>query len=208
MDPLRTLAALRALGASLELAKLGGAIEAACELHEAGARGSLREYHIHAPMASLLCSIGVSPAEASVASVADAWIEDWLAGVDPVPGVVELLASIPLPKTVVSNTNTPGLVERLCASFRIADQLAGCVTSIELGLRKPHAGMYRAALARAGAQPDEVLFVGDDPACDYFGPSALGIRSLLVSARPVAGVPERDRVASILELGAWLEARG
>ncbi len=198
---------LTALDASLHLARLPGSIEAACELHEAEARTTLREYHIHAPMESLLRALGIRGAEGAVAVLASAWIEDWLSGVHAIRGVDAVLASLPVPKTVVSNTNTPGLVEGLCASLGIEAQLAGFVTSIELGLRKPHGAVYEAALARAGMPRDQVLFVGDDAACDYFGPSALGIRSLLVSARPVAGVPERDRVASILELGAWIEER-
>lgn len=207
VDPVRTLALLRGLAPDLESAGLSDAIEAACQAHEAQARATLREYHIHAPMQSLLRSLGIASAEPSVGAVADAWIQDWLAKVGAVPGVGALLASIPVPKTVVSNTNTPGLVEGLCASFEIAGHLAGFVTSIQLGVRKPHESVYRAALARAASEPGEVLFVGDDPACDYFGPSALGIRAVLVSARPVAGVPEHDRIESILGLGAWIAER-
>jgi FMN phosphatase YigB (HAD superfamily) len=56
-------------------------------------------------------------------------------------------------------------------------------------------------------EPRDALFVGDHPECDYFGPSAAGMRAVLVSARPVEGVPEHLRVPSILQLGDWIGSR-
>ena len=49
-----------------------------------------------------------------------------------------------------------------------------------LGVRKPDPLFYRLVLAAAGAPPGQVLFVGDNFACDVAGPVAHGMRAALV----------------------------
>jgi putative hydrolase of the HAD superfamily len=53
------------------------------------------------------------------------------------------------------------------------------VLSFEVGVAKPDAGIYRAALAAVGAGPEEAVFV-DDQAWYCEGAEALGIRSFLI----------------------------
>jgi putative hydrolase of the HAD superfamily len=61
--------------------------------------------------------------------------------------------------------------------------------SFEVGVAKPDAGIYRAALDALGAQPEGSVFVDDQAGyCD--GAEALGIRSILIlrdDADPVEG---------------------
>lgn len=64
------------------------------------------------------------------------------------------------------------------------------VLSFEVGVAKPDAGIYRAALDALGARPEEAVFV-DDQAAYCEGAEALGIRSLLIvrdDADPAEGV--------------------
>jgi putative hydrolase of the HAD superfamily len=99
-----------------------------------------------------------------------------------------------------SNT-TRGIVDRL--GF---DQLFDTVVlSFELGVRKPDAGIYQAALAGIGAEPAEALFVDDQTAyCD--GARALGIETRLImrpTADPAEGFAEPNGhrvIASLIDL--------
>jgi putative hydrolase of the HAD superfamily len=64
------------------------------------------------------------------------------------------------------------------------------VLSFEVGVAKPDAGIYRAALDALGARPEEAVFV-DDQAAYCEGAEALGIRSFLIvreDADPAEGV--------------------
>jgi HAD superfamily hydrolase (TIGR01509 family) len=76
------------------------------------------------------------------------------------------------------------------------------VLSFELGVRKPDAGIYRAALDGVGARPGEALFVDDQTAyCD--GARALGIDTRLIvrpTAHPAEGfaAPNGHRVIASL----------
>ena len=54
------------------------------------------------------------------------------------------------------------------------------VSSAWVGARKPHARMYAAVLDEIGADPSDVLFVGDTWTCDVDGPRAYGLRPLYV----------------------------
>jgi FMN phosphatase YigB (HAD superfamily) len=80
------------------------------------------------------------------------------------------------------------------------------------GVRKPAPLFYELVLAAAGAPPEQVLFVGDNFACDVAGPVAHGMQAVLVRPdrmlRPgeelPAGVPV---ISHFRELPALLEAR-
>uniref|UniRef100_A0A7J3X820 HAD family hydrolase n=1 Tax=Thermofilum pendens TaxID=2269 RepID=A0A7J3X820_THEPE len=58
---------------------------------------------------------------------------------------------------------------------------------------------FRAVLARLGAQPDEVVHVGDDAVHDYENPRSVGVRAFLVSREEGRGDPP-EKLRSLLEL--------
>jgi putative hydrolase of the HAD superfamily len=79
------------------------------------------------------------------------------------------------------------------------------VLSFEVGVAKPDAGIYRAALAAVGAGPEEAVFVDDQPwYCE--GAEALGIRSFLIrrdDADPAEGfgaAGDRDVLSDLRSL--------
>jgi putative hydrolase of the HAD superfamily len=55
-----------------------------------------------------------------------------------------------------------------------------------VGASKPHPAMFRAALARAGAEPDATVHVGDHPVDDIHGAAALGIHTIWVNRKAIA----------------------
>jgi putative hydrolase of the HAD superfamily len=106
---------------------------------------------------------------------------------DSIPTMRELRAR-GLRTAVVSNCDhaTRPIVDELGLE-READAI---VLSFEVGVAKPDAGIYRAALDALGARPEEAVFV-DDQAAYCEGAEALGIRSFLIvreDADPAEGV--------------------
>jgi putative hydrolase of the HAD superfamily len=140
------------------------------------------------------------------AGFTDAYHADWCEGVEPIPGIREMLQRLGLPAAVVTNTYYPPLVAGQLRRFGLADSFQFVMTSVEHGFRKPHPTIYRRALATAGLDPADVLFVGDDAECDYHGPRTAGMRAVVVSSVPVARVRDDDRIGHILDLEPWLAA--
>jgi putative hydrolase of the HAD superfamily len=70
---------------------------------------------------------------------------------------------------------------------------------------KPGYGLYREALARAGAQAHEAVHVGDSYVNDILGARAAGIRGILLDRRGIHSAPlDCPRIASLTELPALL----
>ena len=63
--------------------------------------------------------------------------------------------------------------------FGIGKYFDDRVFSDELGIRKPEAGIFEAALEHLGLRPGEVVHVGDDLEADVAGSKALGFRAVL-----------------------------
>jgi putative hydrolase of the HAD superfamily len=57
------------------------------------------------------------------------------------------------------------------------------VISSEVGYRKPHPALYRAAMDSIGLPADRIVCIGDDPVNDYEGPRAAGFRAILLDRR-------------------------
>src|SRR3954468_14051848 len=79
----------------------------------------------------------------------------------------------------------------------------GVVTSAEVGAAKPDQRIFDAALALAGSDAAEAVYVGDSPANDIDGAAAAGIRAVLIE-RVLAAPPSRARIASLAELPSVL----
>jgi len=55
------------------------------------------------------------------------------------------------------------------------------VISADIGLRKPHPQSYHHLLETMSLAAEEILFVGDDPLCDVFGPKRVGMRTAWIN---------------------------
>ncbi len=167
---------------------------------ERDARQTLREPHWHTAAARLLERFRLRCERSAVTGFTDAYHADWCEGVEPIPGIREMLLRSGHPAAIVTNTYYPPLVPGQLQRFGLADSFQFITTSVEHGFRTPHPTIYQRALAAARLDPADVLFVGDDAECDYHGPKAAAIRAVVVSPVPVASVPEEDRIGHILEL--------
>lgn len=95
---------------------------------------------------------------------------------------------------VVSNVGFD--LRALFAGHGLAELVDAFTLSYEVGVMKPHAGLFRAACEALDVAPDEALMVGDNPRADG-GAADLGIRTLLLPYSPAG----RDHgLASVLRL--------
>lgn len=86
----------------------------------------------------------------------------------------------------------------LLGQMGVADVVSPVVLSVVHGRCKPHPSIYLHALAEAGVEAQNTLFVGDTVLPDHTAPTRLGIRSVLVGRHP--DVPTDESVDHILDL--------
>jgi putative hydrolase of the HAD superfamily len=108
---------------------------------------------------------------------------EWDANVAVHADAVELLGGVRrrgLKVGLVSNAIDPGVLMREDLLLHgIAELVDEAVFSSELGIRKPHPGIYRHVLDALGVEPSRALFVGDRVVEDVVGPSNVGMRTCL-----------------------------
>jgi putative hydrolase of the HAD superfamily len=93
---------------------------------------------------------------------------------------------------------TPGrTVRRHLERLGLLDPLAAQLFSDEVGVPKPSAQIFRAALDALGARPEETIHVGDLLRTDVAGARALGVRTVRIrqSYDDDERLPEADGVA-------------
>ncbi len=120
-------------------------------------------------------------------------------------GAVETLAALRdrgLRLGVISNTIQPGrYLDAGLARRGLLDLFAATVYSSDIGVAKPHPGIFRAALAALQVEPEHAVHVGDRLANDVAGAHAVGMRAVLVEVpQRVESDPEIVPDARIREL--------
>ncbi len=69
---------------------------------------------------------------------------------------------------------------KILDALGLADYLDTVTYSFDVGAEKPHPKIFRTALARANAMPEEVLMVGDSYEADYLGARRAGLHAALL----------------------------
>ena len=81
----------------------------------------------------------------------------------------------------------------------LTDAVDAVVFCRDAGYRKPAAQPFELLMARLGVEPDDCLFVGDDPRWDLVGPRGVGMEAVLIDRagsmdegdeRPIGGLTE------------------
>jgi len=70
----------------------------------------------------------------------------------------------------------------------------------DVGWRKPSERIFKFAMKNLGVQPDECLFVGDEPKWDLIGPRAVGIDAILIDRNGHVRHAERKPIKNLREL--------
>ena len=95
------------------------------------------------------------------------------------------------------------LVERDLAP--VADYLDVALTSVEVGLRKPHGSGYLALAKRLGVDPADMIYVGNEEK-DIVGANGVGMLSVLIDREGSgADFGQRRTITSLVELAVLKE---
>ena len=80
------------------------------------------------------------------------------------------------------------------------------VTSQETGITKPAPEIFLQAVKRAGVQPQEAIYVGDQYQIDVVGASRVGMRGVLIDRSDYyTGADEYPRIQSLEQVTAYLD---
>ena len=111
---------------------------------------------------------------------------------------------------LLSNTHWPReLHEQWLVDAGLLDLLDIRLYTSDMTHMKPHPEAFRALLSAVGVEPERAVFVGDRPRDDISGAQGVGMRTVLLTGRPVEGwdvVPDATlpSLAGLVELvDAW-----
>ncbi len=95
-----------------------------------------------------------------------------------VPGTTEMLATLKsrYPLGLLSNFTHPPAAQAILDNLGITSFFDVVLISGELGYRKPHSSVFRILVEKLGVDPEELVYVGDDPEPDIDGACSVGIR--------------------------------
>ena len=102
-------------------------------------------------------------------------------------------------------SNSTGTLEGQLVRLGLARFFQAILDSAVVGIQKPHPGIFKLALQRAGVEGSEAVLVGDTYATDVGGAQLAGLTGVLmdsVGAYPHATCP---RISSLPELARILE---
>lgn len=121
-----------------------------------------------------------------------------VAGAGP---VLDALRQRGIATAVVSNWHTA--LHRLLEAHGLRSRVSMVVTSAEVGFKKPHPRIFKAALEQLGCQTHEAVHVGDSWEDDVLGARALGIEAVYVCRnRAAAAANTSDLVRTVHDLAA------
>lgn len=117
--------------------------------------------------------------------------------------VLQQLRAEGVKTALVSNTpwGSPGALWREeLARLGLSGSLDIVVFCTDVGWRKPASPIFERALALLGADPQDCLFVGDDPRWDLAGARAVGIPAILLDRRGGTAGVEEGSIQNLHEL--------
>lgn len=116
---------------------------------------------------------------------------------------LDALAAAGARLAVVSNWDCglPDVLSRL----GVGGRFAAVVTSAAAGAAKPDPAIFRLALARLGARPEDALHCGDSPRHDCAGARAAGVAAVIVDRGREGGGGPCPRIARLTELVSMID---
>jgi putative hydrolase of the HAD superfamily len=105
---------------------------------------------------------------------------------------------------IISNVSSHDVAVEILRKVGLLDYFDIVVTSAFVGIRKPDPGVFLYALMQFKLQPREAVIVGDSERHDIWGGVITGLKTVLVSKRPVAESIADHRFTSLDEASATL----
>jgi HAD superfamily hydrolase (TIGR01509 family) len=133
------------------------------------------------------------------------WIAHLFTPVKDLHATLELLVGSGYTLHVLSNNS-----DLLLHQLRVIGLAEGFFTTVswseEIGWEKPDPRIFEVALGRAGADPAQSVYVGDDPRADVEGPRRIGMATVQVDYYGKAPDLGQIRVGTFAELPAVIAA--
>jgi HAD superfamily hydrolase (TIGR01509 family) len=105
---------------------------------------------------------------------------------------------------VVSNVSSHDVAVEILRKVGLLEYFDKVVTSAFVGIRKPDPGIFLYSLMQFKLQPREAVIVGDSESHDVWGGAITGMKTVLVSKRPLIESMANYRFASLAEASATL----
>ena len=118
--------------------------------------------------------------------------------------VLEKLSKRRIRLGVISNVSSHDVAVEILRKVGLLEYFDVVVTSAFVGIRKPDPGIFLYALMQFKLQPREAVIVGDSERHDVWGGRITGMKTVLVSKRPVADSIADYRFASLAEASTTL----
>ena len=141
--------------------------------------------HIGRSMSHVLQEIGVASEKIDMNALLNAYGWGPFPGVEPFEDALEVLPDLKkhgIKIGLVTNAAQPiTMRERELEAFGLNDYIDQyCrITAADVGYLKPHPEIFRRALDCLGAEPDQVVFVGDSVGADIVGAQGVGMKAVL-----------------------------
>jgi putative hydrolase of the HAD superfamily len=121
------------------------------------------------------------------------------------PGTRDVLERISQRFRIAVISNADGGIEQVLTRCGIADCFESITDSAIVGVEKPRAEIFEAALNQMKARPDESLYVGDMYSVDYLGARNAGMQAVLFDLAGAYRERALSRVESLAQLETWLQ---
>ncbi len=144
--------------------------------------------------------VGIAVREALVKNAQNSALWDQI-----LPGTRDALDRIAENFRIAVISNADGRVDRTLSRCGIADCFESITDSGNIGVEKPRAEIFAAALETMNSRPHESLYVGDVYSVDYLGARNAGMDAVLLDVAGTYRDRDLPRVESLGELESWLE---
>ena len=105
--------------------------------------------------------------------------------------VLREIKGIGLKLGLVTNNHSTDFHLRLLQKFNLDKFFDAIVVSSEIGIRKPHKGIFLHCLKMLGVNNESSIFIGDNPTQDIQGAKNAGIRSIWIKRKRYDEVPTK-----------------
>jgi putative hydrolase of the HAD superfamily len=105
---------------------------------------------------------------------------------------------------IISNVSSHDVAVEILRKVGLLEYFDKVVTSAFVGVRKPDPGIFLYALMQFKVQPREAVIVGDSERHDVWGGAISGMKTVLVSRRPMIWTIADYHYASLAEASATL----
>ena len=170
---------------------------------EAHRKQTCREYHMdELGRGFFKTAFDTEVPDATVKAFISVFMQEWERGIVYLEGLDSLLERLAsqYKLSILSNTHLPGLIPAHLAAMGVAQHFTQVITSVEVGICKPHPAIFHHALARLGIAPHEALYIGDTYVDDFQGATTADIPCVLIDlSSQYPDVPHRITSVFALE---------